>query len=304
MSGRLESVWSDPDLEVREQEPLHRHTTMGVGGPARYWVEIRSERALKIILQTLQETTLPRYVLGGGSDTLFTDEGFQGVVLHPSGARDLNIHHNEMVVGAGWVLSRVIQHAARTGLSGMEELYGIPGTLGGAVAKNAGAFGREIAELVSWIEVYRWDGSFHRISGDEAGFVYRDSQVRREGVIWRVALQLRPGNPDAIRQQMNNIYARRTRSQPYGFRSSGCIFRNPPGDSAGRILDQMGLKGYRVGGVWVSRRHANFLVHRGEARARDVLDLIREIRQRVQRERGISLHPEVVLVGPRGEEPW
>jgi UDP-N-acetylmuramate dehydrogenase len=267
-------------------------------------VEIRSERALKTVLKTLQETTLPRYVLGGGSDTLFTDEGFQGVVLHPSGARDLNIQHNEMVVGAGWTLSRVIQHAARAGLSGMEELYGIPGTLGGAVAKNAGAFGREIAELVSWIEVYRWDGSFHRISGDEAGFVYRDSLVRREGVIWRVALHLRPGNPDAIRQQMDNIYARRTRSQPYGFRSSGCIFRNPPGDSAGRILDQMGLKGYRVGGVWVSRRHANFLVHRGEARARDVLELIREIQQRVQRERGISLHPEVVLVGPRGEEPW
>ncbi len=304
MSGRWVNVWSDPDLRVQEGEPLSRHTTMGVGGPARYWVEVLSERALRVLLDTLNPTTLPRYVLGGGSDTLFTDEGFEGVVLHPSGARDLFLKGSTLIIGAGVVLSRAIHHAARMGWSGMEELYGIPGTVGGAVAKNAGAFGREIAELVTWVDLYRWDGTLVRVSGKEAGFVYRDSRIRREGIIWRVGLQLTPGDPERIRQHMDDIYARRTRTQPYGYRSSGCIFRNPPGDSAGRILDQLGLKGFRIGGVWVSRRHANFLVHRGEGRAADILALVREIQERVHRERGLHLEPEVVLVGPRGERAW
>ncbi len=293
-----------PGVAVREQEPLWKHTTMGVGGPARFWVHLPDPESARAVLRTLREARIPFYPLGGGSDVIVLDEGFDGAILHPGGARDLEIQDRRVIVGAGWVLTRLLQKLGEMGLGGMEGLYGIPGTVGGAVAKNAGAFGQEIAEAVEWVEVITPGGETVCVSREEAGFVYRDSRVRTLGVIWRVALRVRPGDPGAILNRMREIYARRTATQPYGIHSSGCIFRNPPGDAAGRILDRLGLKGLRVGGVEVSRVHANFLVHRGEGRARDVVELVRTLHHRVWEATGIRLWPEVVFLGRRGEIPY
>jgi len=293
-----------PGVEVREWEPLWKHTTMGVGGPARFWIHLPDQESARVVVRTLREAEIPFYPLGGGSDVIVMDEGYDGAILHPGGARALEIQDRRVIVGAGWVLTRLLQKLGEVGLGGLEGLYGIPGTVGGAVAKNAGAFGQEIAEAVVWVEVITPEGEILRVPAEEAGFVYRDSRVRTLGVIWRVALQVHPGDPAAIFQRMREIYARRTATQPYGVHSSGCIFRNPPGDAAGRILDRLGLKGLRVGGVEVSHVHANFLVHRGEGRARDVVELVRTLHHRVREATGIQLWPEVVFLGREGEIPY
>lgn len=291
-------------IPVKHREPLSRHTTMGVGGPARLWIDLPDVSSTQIILRSLHEAGVRWYPLGGGSDVIFTDEGFDGAILHPKGARDLEIRDGEVVAGAGWVLTRMLSRLAREGWGGLEGLYGIPGTVGGAVAKNAGAFGQEIAEAVRWVEVVTPEGTILRIPKEEAGFVYRDSQVRHMGIIWRVALKLVPGDPEVFLKRMQEIYHRRTQSQPYGIHSSGCIFRNPSGNTAGRLIDALGMKGFHIGGVEVSNIHANFLVHRGDARAQDVLELVRTVYHRVQETTGIRLLPEVVFVGPEGEIPY
>ncbi len=293
-----------PGVEVREQEPLSKHTTMGVGGPARFWINLPDLETARVVLRTLQEAELPFYPLGGGSDVIVLDEGFDGAILHPGGARALAVQDRRVIVGAGWVLTRFLQKIGEMGLGGLEGLYGIPGTVGGAVAKNAGAFGQEIAEAVEWVETITPEGEILRVSRDEAGFTYRDSRVRTLGVIWRVALRVNPGDPGAILSKMRKIYARRIATQPYGIHSSGCIFRNPPGDAAGRILDHLGLKGLRRGGVEVSRVHANFLVHRGGGKAGDVVELVRTLHHRVREATGIPLWPEVVFLGRTGEVPY
>jgi UDP-N-acetylenolpyruvoylglucosamine reductase len=287
-----------PETLVHADEPLARRTTLRVGGPADLYVEPAAEEDLSAVLKFCARRRLPFFVLGRGSNLLVRDGGFRGVVIclaHP------RFHRIEMAggmlrCGAGARLKTVAIEAKHHGLGGFEFLEGIPGSVGGALRMNAGAMGDAIFNLVESVRLVDSTGLARECSPTELKIEYRGCPTLRTRIAIEAVLKGRVESLDAIEQRMKAFSQKRWSSQPAA-PSAGCIFKNPPAIPAGKLIDELGLKGCRVGGAVVSAEHGNFIINEGAATARDVLELARLIQQRARQERGIELRMEVEIVG-------
>jgi UDP-N-acetylmuramate dehydrogenase len=277
---------------------MSRHTTWKVGGPAWCLCRVRSQRETLAVIQGAQEQGLPWKALGAGSNLLVTDQGYPGVMLRLGGSlAGWSQDRQDLVVGAGLYLATVVKQAARLGLSGLEWAAGIPGSTGGAVANNAGAHQGQMSDLTQELTLLAAGGRIVRIKGGEAPAQYRRRALPAGSLLLAARLRLSPSHPEAVVQAMGDNLERRRRSQPLGRATAGSVFKNPPGDFAGRLIEAAGLKGLAVGPAMVSQVHANFIENRGGASAAQVLELMELVRHRVAEQFGVELEPEVEVVG-------
>jgi len=250
-------------------------------------------------VQTLAAAGSEPFYIGNGTNLLVRDAGIRGVVVKVAGALT-GIEHedNQLISAAGESLAAVCHHAAQQGLSGLEFAAGIPGSVGGGIVMNAGANGGEIAQVLEWVEAINADNKVNRYQRSELDFGYRRSQFQTgRWVITRAAVALTPAPPSQVRQSMYETVERRCQRQPVSDRSAGCIFKHPPGDYAGRLLEETNTKGMRVGGAMISPKHANFIINTGAATAADVLELIRQVRDKVEAKFGVRLATEICIWG-------
>ncbi|NPA06264.1 MAG: UDP-N-acetylmuramate dehydrogenase [Chloroflexi bacterium] len=288
--------------DVRFDVPLAAWTAARLGGPADAVLTVTSRAQLTRAVQWLQERRVPYRILGGGSNVLIADEGIEGVVVlnRARGTRFFE-HEGKPAVWAesGASFGGLARRAIAQGLDGLTWAAGIPGTVGGAVVGNAGAYGGDVASSLLWADVLLHDGRVERLTAAELAMDYRTSALKTgalPGVVIGAAFRLRAGDPDVLRAQLAALHERRRRSQPQGA-SLGSIFKNPPGDYAGRLIDAAGLKGTRIGGVMVSPQHANFFIHLGGGTARDYARLMCLVRRTVWERFHIWLEPEIQLLG-------
>jgi UDP-N-acetylmuramate dehydrogenase len=282
-------------IDVRSEEPLARYTTLGVGGPAEILVRPLSVEELATVIALVHESRLPVHVLGAGSNLLIGDEGVRGVVVTTAALDAVRfLEDGTVAAGAGVHFPALVRQTASRGLRGLEAGVGIPGSLGGVLTMNAGAYEFSIGPLVDEVEAVSPDRGRIVLHRGEIDFRYRSSSFGPDLIVASAVLRLAPDEPAAIKVDLDRNMRFRKETQPVGVKSAGCIFKNPEGESAGRLLDRLGLKGMRVGGARVSEVHANFIVHDGTARAADVAGLIEEVQKRVLRETSIRLETEVM----------
>ncbi len=287
-----------PEALVRENEPLAPHTTLRVGGPADLYVEPGSEADLKSTVEFCASRHVPILLLGRGSNLLVMDSGFRGVVIclcRPAFCR-VDVEGERLDCGAGARLKAVAAAAKRHGLAGLEFLEGIPGTVGGALRMNAGAMGGAIFNCVESVRLMDFAGGLCQLPALEMNARYRGCDLLKTHIALGARLVGRPEDTILIEQRMREFSQKRWSSQPAA-PSAGCMFKNPASIPAGRLIDELGLKGTRVGGAMISLEHGNFLVNDGTASARDVLALIGLVRERARAKRGVELELEVEVVG-------
>jgi UDP-N-acetylenolpyruvoylglucosamine reductase len=283
---------------VHQSEPLAKRTTLRVGGPADLYVEPASEADLAAALAFCRRSDRPFFVLGRGSNLLVKDGGFRGVVIclsHECFSR-ITVEGQRLCCGAGARLKAVAVEAKRNGLAGLEFLEGIPGSVGGALRMNAGAMGGAMFDVIESVRLMDFDGRVHERPVQELSVAYRSCPTLKTQIALAAVLRGRPGQREAIEQRMSEYSRKRWQSQPAA-PSAGCMFKNPASIPAGKLIDEMGLKGTRIGGAAVSTEHGNFIVNCGSATARDLLALIELVRRRARLERGIELETEVEIVG-------
>lgn len=283
--------------EVSTEEPLARHTTWRVGGPADLFLVPADGADLQRALRLLQEAGIPWLPLGAGSNLLVGDGGVRGAIICLRRLRELTFEKEGGVrAGAGLPLMTLIRAAARRGWSGLENLAGIPGTVGGGVAMNAGAAGQELSQVVRSVTLVGPGGEEIREAA-ALGFGYRRSALTGALPVSAVRLSFRPGDPAALEVQIRRRLSQRRRTQAVGGPNAGSVFKNPPGQRAWRLIEAAGLRGAEVGGARVSEKHANFIVNGGSASAADIRELMRRIQAAVRQASGIELEPEVRMVG-------
>jgi len=283
---------------VKRNEPLARHTTFRIGGPAALFVECDTTADLTLVTDICLDEGIEWTVLGKGSNVLASDEGFDGAVLVLG--KSFKRHHcleDRIIAGSGVILAALVQDAFRLGLTGLEFAVGIPGTLGGALTMNAGTREEWIGEIVESVTFFAPGTGLVSIRGPEIGWSYRRTDIGSRGIAVEASLRLAAGDTAQIRRVMEASLRRRKRNQPLGVPNAGSVFVNPEGDSAGRLIESAGLKGLAVGGAAISDVHANFIVNTGTATASDVLELVRRVRQSVEEVHGIELKPEIRFLG-------
>ena len=287
-----------PDLPIKEQEPMRLHTSFRIGGPCDAMVLPRSVEELRAVLAFLGELGVSPLILGAGTNVLAPDEGIRGIVLVTKNLTTLEqTGETVLTAGCGAAMSRLSNFALELGLTGLEFAQGIPGTVGGGVYMNAGAYDGEIKNVAVKTEFLSFDGTMRTFAGETQGFRYRGSAFQgMEGVIVETEFCLQPGDPAAIREKMQDFAQRRRTKQPLELPSAGSTFKRPEGHYAGALIQEAGLKGFRVGGAAVSEKHAGFVVNLGDATAKDVLMLIETVQQRVFEKTGVTLEPEVRLL--------
>lgn len=288
------------DGDIYPNEPMARHTSYRIGGPARFYVRVNSVGALTRLVDVCQKEGVPWAMVGRGSNLLVADEGFAGVAI--SLGRDFRAMRVDeerrcIVAGAGVMLSAVVQEAFKRSLAGLEFAVGTPGTVGGALRMNAGSRGEWIGSRVVTVTTFRPEEGMVRRRGTDLAWGYRTSSFAPDEALVECELAVEPADPFYIRGKMEANLARRKKTQPVNEASCGSVFRNPEGCSAGELIESLGLKGHRVGGAQVSQTHANFIVNTGQASARDVLELIEHIQTKVNEAHGIQLTPEVRFLG-------
>lgn len=289
-------------LKVKTDEPLARHTSMKIGGPADYFIEAEDDAALVELLRTLGRHGVGFCLLGNGSNVLVSDRGVRGAVIHLAGHFKRVMWREQgdrarAEVGAACAVTQLVREAARQGYAGLEFAEGIPGSVGGALFMNAGAYGSEFERIVEQVEALTARGEPVRWGRDEMTFSYRDSHLPPGTVVTRVHLLLRKAETEAVSRKLRELASRRKSSQPSGYPNSGSMFRNPPGDYAGRLIEAAGLKGKRIGQAQISERHANFIVNLGGARASEVRALMELAQGEVRRQFGVELVAEVKFFG-------
>ena len=289
-----------PDVRVAKEEPMARHTSFRVGGPARRMAFPERGEQLVLLLSMARECGARPLVMGNGTNLLAPDEGLDRLVIETSGLNGLEAGPEPCTLRAeaGVPLSRLADFACREGLTGLEFAHGIPGTVGGGVCMNAGAYGGELKQVITRVSVLFPEAGMKVLSGEELAFGYRRSFLTEnpEAVVLRAELCLAPGNPETIRETMRDLMRRRRDSQPLDLPSAGSTFKRPEGYFAGTLIDQCGLKGLTAGGAQVSEKHAGFLVNRGGATCADIKELIRQVQETVFRKTGVRLEPEVKFV--------
>lgn len=285
---------------VYADEPMWRHTSFRIGGPADALVVPKDKEDLMSLLQVLSDLQVPFYVIGAGTNLLVRDEGVRGVVVKiASTLSDVTTEEVGVVrSGAGALLPAVCHKAASWGLAGLEFASGIPGTVGGAIAMNAAAYGSSICEVVQVVRAITYEGRCLELGRDELDPGVKTTRVLQDPLILVEAdFALRHDDPHAISERMQRCLEERSRRQPLSLPSAGCAFKNPTGEGAGRFIDAAGLKGTRVGGAEVSRVHANFIVNTGGATAKDVLSLMEKVQDAVYSRFGVTLEPELRVLG-------
>ena len=288
-----------PSTRVREEEYLRHHTTFKIGGPADLFVEPTTMAELSFALRTIHEFDVPVTIIGCGSNILVKDGGIRGAVVsvrHMTQIMDCN--DNVLCIGSGYMLKDASEFAWENGLTGLEFAIGIPGTLGGAVFMNAGAYDGEMSHVVTAVRAVDFQGNIKEYDASHLDFAYRHSIFHdNHEVIGEVIMTLKPGDKAAIKARMDELTEKRESKQPLEFASAGSTFKRPPGYFAGTLIEQTGLKGLSVGDAQVSHKHAGFVINTGSASAKDVLDLIAEVQRRVYDQHGVHLEPEVRMIG-------
>lgn len=282
-------------------EPMTKHTSFHIGGPAELMAQPQSEAELQSLLVKAAEAAVPVTLVGNGSNLLVRDKGIRGLVIKlGSMLRDINVSGNVLTFGSGVSLAQASKKAAELGLSGMEFAVGIPGSIGGAVYMNAGAYDGEMSKVVKSVRVMDVAGEVSELSAGELDFGYRHSALQGSGkIVTSVTVELAAGDKQAIAEKMADFSNRRITKQPLELPSAGSMFKRPPGYFAGTLIDQTGLKGYTVGGAQVSTKHAGFVVNIGGATAADVLQLISDVQAKVFAAHGVHLEPEVLVLGEK-----
>jgi UDP-N-acetylmuramate dehydrogenase len=288
--------------EVGFNVPMAGHTSLAIGGPADVVVSPEDPVSMKNIVLLLGRQGTPFLPMGGGTNILVRDEGIKGVVIKCRAFGRVEILHDtgdtvELFAEAGVSLQKLVNFCREKGFAGMEGLTGIPGTLGGAICGNAGSFGCEIKDVMISAVIMRADGSLERFRAEDLGLRYRASDVLASDIVLSANLKLKKDDAEAVAARTDDFFGRKKSAQPIGERSAGCVFRNPEGMSAGRMIDETGCKGMRVGNIEVSSLHANFFVNRGEGTAADYLALMEEVAEKVRKRFGIMLEPEIRVVG-------
>lgn len=287
-----------PELTVYKEEPMKKHTTFRVGGVADYFV-CPKRAELPKLLQMAEKYHLPVTVIGNGSNLLVGDKGIRGLVVEiGAGMKEITVTGTTVRAGAGALLSQVAAAAASAGLSGMEFAAGIPGSIGGAVTMNAGAYGGEMKDIIQEVTVLTPDGKEQTLSVEELDLSYRHSCVPKQGyVVLEAVLSLTPAPEEEIREKMADLRNRRVEKQPLEYPSAGSTFKRPEGYFAGKLIMDAGLRGYRVGDAQVSEKHCGFVINRGNATAAEILQLMQKVQERVKEQFGVTLEPEVKRIG-------
>ena len=285
--------------QIRVREPMSRHTTFRAGGPADYYVEPETRQELAAVLDLCRQRSMPSYILGNGSNLLVGDKGYRGVMVAMGKSwAGAEAEGCRIRAGAGFLLSAASRLAFKESLAGMEFAFGIPGTVGGAVVMNAGAYGSELCDVLGQVTVLTPEGQIQRLSSKELEMGYRTSCVCSRGlVVLEAEFILSVGEGAAIRQRMEELAARRRARQPLEYPSAGSTFKRPPGYFAGKLIQEAGLSGFSVGDAQVSEKHCGFVINRGEAAASDILMVCREVQSRVLEYSGVELELEVKLLG-------
>lgn len=302
IATQLRTIICDPG-RIRPDEPLKSYTTFRIGGPADWLIEVTSGEELSGLLRLAQAESLPVHVLGNGSNLLVSDSGVRGLVVILAGEFNrYELTGQHLRVGGGYNLPKLANQIAKLGLGGLEFACAIPGTMGAGLVINAGAHGGELKDVVTEATIVWPDGRTELLSAERLGLRYRSSDLQGAGaIVTEVVMALRPAVQAELLAHMKEHLERRRLTQPLNLPNAGSVFMNPPGDYAGRLIEQAGLKGLTVGGAQISEKHANFVVNLGNATAKDVLLLMDRVRSEVDARFGVRLQPEVKIWG---ENPY
>ena len=288
-----------PRENIRLQEPMAGHTTFRIGGPADCFLELENEEQLKKVRRYLELTGVSFFVLGNGSNLLVNDTGYRGIILQVgSKMNGISVQGNRVIAKAGATLVQAARTAMEHGLSGLEFASGIPGTVGGGVVMNAGAYGGEMSQAVVQVNVVSRDGEILEMDNETMEFGYRSSVIKHSPfIVTEVTFCLDRDDKDVIKGRMEELAMRRREKQPLESPSAGSTFKRPEGHFAGKLIMEAGLKGFRIGGAQVSEKHCGFVVNTGNATAQDVRDVMTAVQNRVKGQFGVELEPEIIFVG-------
>lgn len=285
-------------IEYKLGEVMSEHTTFKIGGNADVFVSVKSEDELKTVLMLSKQNEVPHFVLGRGSNILVSDSGIEGLVISLDALNAVTVEGDTVTCGAGANLKNVCLAARDFSLSGLEFAYGIPGSVGGALYMNAGAYGGEMSQVVQSAVAYDSDGNKKTFNAEQMKLGYRTSVFKNaDFIITSVKLKLQHGNMVEIKAAMDDFLNRRREKQPLEYPSAGSTFKRPEGYFAGALIEKNNLKGVSVGGAQVSEKHAGFVINTGGASSRDVLTLIKKVQDTVKKADGVDLEPEVIFVG-------
>lgn len=288
-----------PENHIRINEPMCKHTTFRVGGPATLYIDICTEQELKEVLGLLKNEGEDYYIVGNGSNLLVSDKGYEGIILHL--AKDfgsVNIKENRLICGAGTTLAAIARTAYEQGLTGFEFAAGIPGTLGGSIVMNAGAYDGEMKQVVESVRLITPTGEIVEKSNEEMKFSYRHSILKDENfIVLSATIKLEYGEKTKIREKMDELADKRRSKQPLEYPSAGSTFKRPEGYFAAKLIQDAGLRGFQVGGAQVSEKHCGFVVNKENATASDIYELMGKVQLKVEKDFGVSLEPEVILLG-------
>lgn len=288
-----------PAENIHLQEPMAGHTTFRVGGPADCLIELEDAEQIQRVQEYLRKVEIPFVVLGNGSNVLVSDSGYRGVILQVGEKMSqVRVEGTTVIARAGALMSRVARVAMEHGLTGLEFASGIPGTVGGGVVMNAGAYGGEMSQVVAKVTAVNQEGEILELDNAAMEFGYRYSTIRNQSfVVTEVAFSLQEGDKEQIKATMDDLAAKRREKQPLEYPSAGSTFKRPEGHFAGKLIMDAGLRGFQIGGAKVSDKHCGFVINAGNATAADVMDVIQEVRAIVKEKFNIDLETEVVFLG-------
>ena len=284
---------------VKRDEPMKKHTTFRIGGPADIFITPEDESQFLAAVRLCRQEGMPYYILGNGSNLLVSDNGYRGAVIETEKALSrLEADGETLKAGAGILLSALAKEALRLSLTGLESASGIPGTLGGGVVMNAGAYGFELKDVLESVRLLDREGNVRTVPAGELKLGYRYSTIPETGsIVLEAALRLKKGDPEAIRARMEELAAQRKSKQPLEYPSAGSTFKRPEGYFAGKLIDDAGLRGFQVGGAQVSEKHCGFVINRGDATAEDVMELCRQVQEKVFQKFGVRVDMEIRKLG-------
>tara|TARA_Y100001970_G_scaffold202180_1_gene246115 strand:+ start:333 stop:1244 length:912 start_codon:yes stop_codon:yes gene_type:complete len=283
---------------IIENEPMSKHTSYGIGGPASAYIIPKDRFDLSNILKFAHKYSIPTYFIGSGSNLLVSDKGINGLVLSPAKSlRQLTINASSVDAEAGVMLGKLVKETIKNNLTGLESLVGVPGTLGGALIMNAGAFGGEISNYLLSVDTMTMDGSIHKYNAYDINFSYRHSTFKSNEFILSAKFKLKKDDPIIIKKRRDSASKGRKTNQPLRYRSAGSVFKNTPSYAAGYLIDQAGLKGTRIGDAEISNHHANFFINRGAASASDIIALIELAMSAVLKKFDVKLELEIKTIG-------
>lgn len=284
-------------------ESLKKHTTYGIGGPADLMIFPKSKQDLIKVVEIINENKIQLTILGSGSNVLVSDNGIRGAVISlKNSLKQIEVDDNILYAECGTMLGKIVKHAVKNNLIGLENLNGVPGTLGGALIMNAGAWGGEISENLIHVEVINSKSEIQKIQKKDLNFSYRQSSFNKDDILLSAKFNLKKADKDIIKENFIEAQSGRKKSQPLNKRSAGSLFKNPKNNSAGKLLDEAGLKGFSIGDAKISEKHANFFINDGDATSKDMLMLIKKAHKEVKDKFNVNLSLEVKLMGFNEDE--